>query len=166
MTALDKVSNAARAKRELQATLEAELRAEMGRRLEAADFAIIKAVGEALAEGNSKANIGRALGTKDYGTYNAFIVAAKQLNPTTDVTDTGLKIELIDYENNTILVEYEGHSAEFRASVMDSGTLFTTHTPLWDAEYTVRNQVVDQLDVRDDTWMYDEVLAWWNANVN
>lgn len=161
MTSLDNVASAAKAKRDLEKTLEARLRAEMAVQLEDADAAIVAAVAEAIRDGSKKAAIGRAIGTKDYNTYNAYIKRALNVMPTGSKTASGAVIE---QHGAFLYVEYNGWHADFTVAKLDGGIIFSTGESLWNDDYSQKNEVVDLLDVRDDTWLYDEVLDWYTKN--
>jgi hypothetical protein len=52
-------------------------------------------------------------------------------------------------------------SASFQMKTLDDGKLFLIAlNPLWNEDYTVRNDAVAFLDGKLDGFYYDEVVAW------
>lgn len=167
---LDAVSKAKQAYVIARTTLENHLREQMRNELNNLQTQVDIAVRYAVDAGESKASILRALGTKDYGTINSSlerthaVAEIKGANPLDSVYD-------ISYDDNGdefLYVSYQNHGkqgysgeARFRIKRLDNGgILFLSTTPLWNDDYTVRNDAVVALDGKTDGEYYDEAIAW------
>jgi hypothetical protein len=166
---LDAVQKAKTAYVVARTTLEARLREQIREELSNLQTQIDIAVRYAVDAGESKAAILRALGTKDYGTINASlertqgvaeVVGADPFGETYFVTHTP--------EYDRLDVNYVNHgpskangSASFQMKTLDDGKLFLIALdPLWNEDYTVRNDAVAFLDGKLDGYYYDEVVEW------
>ena len=129
------------------------------------------AVRYAYDNGETKAAILRALGTKDYGTLNASLertsgvaqlVGASWLDDVYTIMDDGID------PNEYLMVEYDNHGSRLISGVatfnivrtLDSRVMFSAVTPLWNEDYTVRNDVVAALDGVFDGEYYEEAAHW------
>jgi hypothetical protein len=161
---LEQVAAAAKAKRDLERTLEARLREEMKRQLAEADTALAVAAGQAFRAGTAKAAIGRALGSKDYNTYNDYITRGFDLTAgvESDTSATGASFSIDD--EYVVTVSYDGQVADFTTMSDDEGLLYARAiTPLWNEDYSVRNEVVNKLDLAYDGELYEEFIAFVNS---
>jgi hypothetical protein len=166
---LDAVAKARQAYVVARTTLEQRLREQMREELANLQTQVDIAVRYAVDAGESKAAVLRAMGTKDYGTLQASlertqgvaeIVGDDPLGETYFVTHTP--------EYDRLEVSYVNHgpskangSASFQMKTLDDGKLFLIAlNPLWNEDYTVRNDAVAFLDGKLDGFYYDEVVAW------
>lgn len=164
---LDAVSKAKQAYVIAKTTLEQRLRDQMRKELANLQTQIDLAVRFAFQGGESKAEIMRSLGTKDYHTLNA------SLERTSGVTEVkGIdpldECYTLDPVTGELNVTYDNHgpdsvsgTATFDYRVLDDGTKwFMARTPLWNEDFTVRNDVVSSLDNRQSGHYYEEALYW------
>lgn len=164
---LDAVFKAKQAYVMARATLEHRLRDQLSQELSNLQAQVDMAVRFAYEAGENKANILRSLGTKDYNTVT------KSLARTNAVTivegeDPLDKAYRFDAAEDKLYVTYQNHgpssitgTATFVVKKMDDGTTwFMAIDPLWNAGYTVRNEVVAALDGRQDGYYYDEAIRW------
>jgi hypothetical protein len=150
-----------------KATAEARLRELLANEMSNLQTQIDIAVRYAYDNGETKAAILRALGTKDYGTLNASlertagvaqIVGASWLDDVYSLLDGG----------KYLMVEYDSHGSRLVDGVatfevvhtVDGRIMFSTVTPLWNEDYTVRNDVVAALDGVFDGEYYEEASHW------
>lgn len=166
---LDAVQKAKTAYVVARTTLEARLREQMREELANLQTQIDIAVRYAIDSGETKAAVMRALGTKDYNTVKqsldrtqgvAEVVGADPLADVYSVRQTE--------DGDRLIVNYVNHGvskangrANFHMKTLDDGKLFLIALdPLWNADYTVRNDAVALLDGKLDGFYYDEVVAW------
>lgn len=163
---LDAVTKAKTAYVTAKATLEARLREQLRDELANLQTQIDIAVRYAVDSGESKANVLRALGTKDYGTLNASLERTSQVAEI--VGDDPLQdVYSYDSESQTLYVKYVNHGpsnytgeAVFDVRFVDAGVIFFSQTPLYSDDFTVRNDAVVALDGKTDGHYYDEANAW------
>ena len=164
-TRLDAVSKARQSYVVARATLEQRLREEIRVELNNLQTQVDIAVRYAFDAGESKASIMRAMGTKDYNTMNASLertsavaemVGADPLANVYSIVDGKLHVNWDDWS----ATEYKG-KASFEIKTLDDGTiLLLGEQPLWNDDYSVRNDAIALLDGRTDGQYYDEVVAW------
>lgn len=166
---LDAVQKAKTAYVVARTTLEARLREQIRQELSNLQTQIDIAVRYAVDAGESKANILRALGTKDYGTINASIERTQGVaevvgaDPFFDVyfvmhTPAGDRLD-VNYVNHGP-DKFNGR-ASFEMKELEDGTLLLLALDkLWNEDYTVRNDAVAVLDGKTDGYYYDEVITW------
>ena len=166
---LDAVQKAKTAYVIARTTLEARLREQMRTELANLQTQIDIAVRYAVDSGESKANILRALGTKDYGTINASLERTQGVaevvgaDPLADVyslqvvgDDTYIQVDYVNHGDDKL-----NGKAIFEVKYLDNGgILLLADRPLWNEDYTVRNDAVAVLDGKTDGYYYDEVIAW------
>jgi hypothetical protein len=162
---LEQVTAAAKAKRDLERTLEARLREEMKRQLAEADTALAVAAGQAFRAGTAKAAIGRALGSKDYNTYNDYITRGFDLTAGVEsdtTTPNGLVIGFTD--ERVVGVEYNGQYAEVEWLYDGESTepVVWTQYSMWNDDYSVRNEIV--YDVTNENGIYEDIVKWIERN--
>lgn len=150
-----------------RATLEARLREQMANELSNLQTQIDIAVRYAFDSGESKASILRALGTKDYGTLNASldrtdavtqVIGESWLDDVYTIMDGG----------KYLMADYDAHGGRLITGVatfsivntVDGRVMLQSVTPLWNDDYTVRNDVVAALDGVFDGEYYDEATGW------
>lgn len=164
---LDAVTKAKTAYVMARATLEARLREQMANELSNLQTQIDIAVRYAFDSGESKAAILRALGTKDYGTLNASlertdavteIAGESWLDNVYQLLDNGKHL-MVDYDNHGTR-EITGVATFEIITTVDGRKLFSSVTPLWNDDYTIRNDVVGVLDGQFDNEYYYEAVAW------
>jgi hypothetical protein len=164
---LDAVSKAKQAYVLSRTTLEQRLREKMNRELANLQTQLDLSVRFAFEAGETKADIMRSLGTKDYHTLNASLDRTQLV--TEIVGDDPLdKVYSYGDEDKILTVTYDNHgpnritgSATFEVKKMDDGTTwFMSRDSLWNETYTVRNEVVAALDGKQDGYYYDEVVDY------
>lgn len=164
---LDAVTKAKTAYVMSRATLEARLREQMANELSNLQTQVDIAVRYAFDSGESKAAILRALGTKDYGTLNASLGRTDAVAEIAGRDWLNDSYQLID-NGKYLMVEYQEHGtrqidgvATFEViTTVDGRTLFSSVTPLWNDDYTIRNDVVGVLDGQFDNEYYYEAISW------
>jgi hypothetical protein len=166
---LDAVAKSKQAYVIARTTMEQDLRERMRSELANLQTQIDIAVRYAIDGGESKADILRSLGTKDYGTINASLqrtqgvaqaVGADPFEGVYHVDEMG--------EKQMLYVNYVNHGpdkfnggARFDMQTFDDGRMFfTAREPLWNEDYTVRNDAVAVLDGKTDGYYYEEVRDW------
>jgi hypothetical protein len=127
------------------------------------------AVRYAVDAGESKAAILRALGTKDYGTINASLDRTQGVAEVVGADPFGDVYSVKQTEDgDRLVVNYVNHGASkangranFHMKTLEDGKLFLIALdPLWNGDYTVRNDAVAFLDGKLDGSYYEEVCAW------
>lgn len=162
---LDAVQKAKTAYVIARTTLEARLREQMREELSNLQTQIDIAVRYAVDAGESKANILRALGTKDYGTINASL---ERTQGVAEVVGADPLAEVYEIRDGYLCVNYVNHGpatmngiAAFDIKHLEDGKiLLLALDSLWNEDYTVRNDAVAVLDGKLDGYYYDEVIAW------
>jgi hypothetical protein len=167
---LDAVFKAKQAYVMARATLEHRLREQLSQELSNLQAQVDMAIRFAYEAGESKANILRSLGTKDYNTVtksllrtNAVVIVERE--------DPLAKVYDFDAEAGTLSVSYVNHGpsaitgvAFFDVKKMDDGTTwFMSRNSLWNDDYTVRNEAVAALDGKQDGYYYDEAVRYVNG---
>ena len=167
---LDAVSKAKQAYVIAKSSLELELRNKLRNELANLQTQIDIAVRYAYDSGESKAEIMRALGTKDYHTINASLERTEGVaeivgrNPLDDVYQV--------IAPNVLEVTYVNHgpsgyngTAVFDVKHLDDGgVMFLARDPLWSGDYKTRNDVVAVLDGVKDGYYYEEAVAWLSSS--
>lgn len=161
---LDAVAKAKQAYVLARSTLEARLREQMRTELANLQTQIDIAVRYAVDAGEKKADVLRALGTKDYNTLKASLdrtMAVKEIKGT-DPLDS-----VYSLDDDVLTVRYVNHGnakangvAEFEVTEIDGKVFLRSLTSLWNEDYTVRNDAVGYLDGRLDGEYYYEVCDW------
>jgi hypothetical protein len=162
---LDAVAKAKQAYVLARTTLEQRLREQMREELSNLQTQIDIAVRYAVDAGESKASILRALGTKDYNTVKASLDRTSGVAEIVGADPLGDVYSLFD---NVLYVNWQNHGAEkyngratFDIKRLDDGkVLLIGREPLWNDDYTVRNDAIAVLDGRTDGYYYEEVVAW------
>jgi hypothetical protein len=166
---LDAVAKSKQAYMVARATLEARLREQMKDDLKNLQTQVDIAVRYAVDAGESKAAVLRALGTKNFDTIKASlerthgvaeVVGADPLEGIYHLDEIG--------EKQMLYVNYVNHGPDkfngegrFDMQTFDDGRLFfTAREPLWNEDYTVRNDAVAVLDGKTDGYYYEEVRDW------
>lgn len=167
---LDAVSKAKQAYVLAKTTLENRLREQMREELLQLQTQIDIAVRYAIDHGEKRADVLRALGTKDYNTLMASLSRTQSVAEI--VGDDPLDdIYTFDPLNNTLSVVYDKHgpaiisgAATFHVrKVLDGAVWFMPIEPLWNEDFTVKNEVVAALDNKQDGYYYEEALRWLRA---
>ena len=165
---LDAVSKAKAAYVLAKTTLEARLREQLRDELANTQTQIDIAVRYAYNAGESKAEILRALGTKDYHTLNACLERTSLVEEVVgdDPLDT-----IFSRIDDTLQVVYNSEGpnsysgiARFHVANNLNGWLLSAITPLWSDDYTVRNDVVVALDGVTDGYYYEQAKQWLQQN--
>jgi hypothetical protein len=163
---LDAVKKAKQAYVMAKSTLEARLYEQLRNEMLNLQTQIDIAVRYAYDSGESKADILRSLGTKDYGTLNASLERTQAVTEVVgrDPLDSvysllGDDVVSVTYVNHGVN-NYSGH-ASFDVKKLDDGSfLFLSRDKLWSDDYKVRNDVVAALDGRTDGAYYEELSTW------
>jgi hypothetical protein len=161
-TRLDAVRKAKQAYVIAKATVEQRLRDEMARELSNLQTQIDIAIRYAYDSGETKANILRSLGTKNFRTV------AESLERTSAVTELLGDSPYSWSDKDTVTVAYDNYGpkaysgeASFVAKKLDDGRyLFLALDPLWSDDYKVRNDVVAVLDGTTDGFYYEDLVSW------
>lgn len=167
---LDAVTKAKTAYVTAKTTLEAKLREQLRSEMSNLQTQIDVAVRIAYNSGESKADIMRALGTKDYHTINASLARTEGVE---EVTGDDYRDEMYSLDGDTLTVRYDKHgpkeySGEARFNVkrmVDGGVMLLSLSDLWNHDYTVRNDVVAALDQRNDGFYFEEARDWLNEQL-
>jgi hypothetical protein len=169
---LDGVTRAKGAYALAKSTLEARLREQLKEELRKLNAQLDIAIRYAYDDGHSKADILRALGTKDFYTLkNSLertenVTEEKGINP----LDT---LYSFDSESGKFTANYVNHGpaeitgyAEFSFRILQDGTKwFMASTPLYTDDYATLNKVVAALDGKQDGYYYEEALDWLNEQI-
>jgi hypothetical protein len=166
---LDAVMKAKQAYVAARTTLEARLREQLKEELSNLQTQIDIAVRYAVDSGESKADVLRALGTKDYATINSSLERTRGVSEVVGVNplDRVYSLAVVDGVER-LTANYVDHGsmrytgdALFTVKRLDDGeVLFLSETPLWSDDYTKRNDVVVALDGRSDGEYYYEASEW------
>ena len=165
---LDAVSKAKRAYVMAKTTLEARLREQMRSELANLQTQIDIAVRYAVDSGESKADVLRALGTKDYNTLKSSL---ERTHGVAEIVGADPLADVYKLENNILEVNYVNHGTQryngeaiFAVKHLDDGNiLLLSASKLWNDDFTVRNDAVMALDGKSDGEYYEEVVAWIRA---
>lgn len=166
---LDAVSKARQAYVLARTTLEQRLREQMRDELLNLQTQVDIAVRYAFDSGESKAAIMRAMGTKDYNTMRASLERTQGVTEVRGTDPLGETYWITESEDGHRLnVRYVNHGpnkangkAMFHMKTLEDGRLFLIALdPLWNANYTVRNDAVALLDGKSDGFYYEEVVDW------
>lgn len=165
---LDAVTKAKQAYVIAKTTMENRLREQLKEELANMQTQIDIAVRYAYDSGESKANILRAMGTKDYHTLNsalertqgvAEVVGDDPLDRVYHVVDDVLHVTYIEHGPEKI----SGH-ASFNVVSTDGGLMFRPITPLYSDDFKERNHVVGALETIG-SWYYEEASGWWMSQL-
>lgn len=164
---LDAITKARSAYVLARATLEAKLRDQLRAELMNLQTQIDIAVRYAHDAGASKASILRAMGIKDYGTVKASLARTEGVSEVLG-QDPLDRIYSYNEETGEFVANYNLHgpqsitgSARFTFTVMQDGTKwFMPIDPLYNSDYSVRNDVVFAIGNRQDGHYYEEALHW------
>jgi hypothetical protein len=168
---LDAVTKARSAYVLARTTLEARLREQMREELNNLQTQIDIAVRYAYDAGASKASILRAMGIKDFGTLQASLSRTNGvIQP--EGEDPLDAVYGYDRHTETLVAKYQSHGpqaitgeASFQVKKMDDGSVwFMSRDPLWNADFTQKNDVVAALDNRQYGHYYEEALDWWKRS--
>ena len=128
--------------------VEEELRKLRIEKLAAEQASIEHIIVRAMAEGATLGQIKRAYGTKDHRTI-ANIVAARAMEIKALANarrEEKAKTDWFKLSDDLVLVEREDGAARFTWAEVDDKIMFTTEEPLWNEDFTVRNEAVALLD--------------------
>lgn len=162
---LDAVAKARQAYVVARSTLEQRLREQMRVELTNLQTQVDIAVRYAFDAGESKASIMRAMGTKDYNTMNASLERTQGVAEVVGADPLANVYQLVD---GKLHVDYADHGADkfngeavFEIKNLDSGVIMLLgDRPLWNQDYTVRNDAIAALDGKTDGHYYEEASAW------
>ena len=161
---LDAVSKAKQAYVIARSTLEARLREQMREELANLQTQVDIAVRYAVDAGEKKADVLRALGTKDYNTLKASLDRTHAVTQIKGVNPLDSVYTLI---GDVLTVRYKNHghanitgTADFEVSKIDGKVFLRSQSALYNEDYSERNDVVGWLDGRLDGEYYQEVTQW------
>lgn len=162
---LDAVSKARQAYLIAKSTLESRLREQMRIELMNLQTQVDIAIRLAYESGESKSAIMRAMGTKDYGTMQQSL---ERTQGVADIVGVDPLDSVYEIDGRKLYVRYVNHgsqgyngSAEFEIKKLDNGSiLLMANTPLWNEDYTKRNDAVAVLDGKSDGEYYEEAVKW------
>ena len=154
-----------------RATLEARLRDELESQLSNMQSRLDLTVRYAYDAGHSKAQILQAMGAKYYGIVNESL---ERTEGTEEIvgSDPLDSVYELDEARGALTVRYNNHGpaeitgeAIFEVKYMHDGTiLFFAHTPLWNEDYTKKNEVVAVLSNINEGYYYEEAIAWMTSS--
>lgn len=162
---LDAVSKARSELVIARATLEHRLREQLEEQLANMQAQVDLAVRYAYDHGHSKGQILSAMGAKYYGMVNDSLARTEGVS---EIVGDDPLADVYSLEGDVLTVRYEKHGpreltgeAEFLfKKMLDGGYMFLSRTPLYNEDYSVRNDVVGALDQRQDGPYYEEALEW------
>jgi hypothetical protein len=162
---LDAITRARAAYAIAKTTLEAKLRDKLKEELANLQTQVDIAIRYAYDSGESKASILRAMGTRDWKTLQSCLDRTEFVTELVGQDPLDKAYTIVD---DTLVVTYNNHGplgitgmASFTIKKMDDGTTwFMGVDPLWNADYSVRNDVVAALDGKQDGYYYQEAMGW------
>jgi hypothetical protein len=161
---LDGVAKAKQAYVLARSTLEARLREQMRTELANLQTQVDIAVRYAVDAGETKADVLRALGTKDYNTLKASLDRTQAVK---EIKGTNPLDSVYSLDDDILTVNYVGHghakisgTAQFEVAEIDGRVFLRSQSPLYNEDYSERNDVVGWLDGRTDGEYYNEVAQW------
>lgn len=167
---LDGVTKAKTAYVTAKTSLEARLREQLREELANLQTQVDIAVRMAYNSGQSKAEIMRALGTKDYHTVNACLARTEGVE---EVKGDDPLDSVYSYEDGVLSVKYVNHGpreltgeAQFEVQNFHDGSImFFALTPLYNEDYSQRNLVAMVLDQKFDGFYHEEAERWLRAQL-
>jgi hypothetical protein len=165
---LDAITRARAAYAMAKTTLEAKLRERLKEELSNLQTQVDIAIRYAYDSGESKASILRAMGTRDWKTLQACLDRTDAVTQIVGQDPLDKAYTIID---DTLVATYNNHGplditgmGTFAIKKMGDGTTwFMAVDPLWNADYSVRNDVVAALDGKQDGYYYEEAMGWLNG---
>ena len=162
---LDAVSKAKQAYGLAKSTLAIELRRRMQRELANLQTQLDIAIRYAVDSGESKADILRALGTTS---YNTIYESLARTSGVAKVVGTDPLDRVYRLEDNILHVSYSGHGpndysgeADFEIKNIPGGRIMLLSiSPLYNEDYSIRNDVVASLDQKTEGFYFEEVSEW------
>jgi hypothetical protein len=153
-------------------TLEQRLMDELRKQLASLSAQVDLSVRFAFNGGSNKAEILRALGTKDYRTIYESLERTEGVERV-DGIDPLNSVYVMSSNNEVITATYTNHGPQGISGIAsfdirrmeDATTWLMARDPLWTDDYTVRNYVVAALDGQQDGFYYKEAMVWLNGNV-
>jgi hypothetical protein len=163
---LNAVENSKQAYTLARTSVERRLREAMKSELANLQTQVDIAVRYAYDSGESKASILRALHTKNWGTVIESLERTAGVTEIKGVSEQDKMFKMT--AKNVVLVTYKNHgpsnysgSSSFAVKKLDDGKyLFISESPLWNEDFSVRNDVVAVLDGVNDNFYYEELSKW------
>lgn len=145
---LDQLSERRLAFKAYQQQVEEELRALRLEKLGAEKASIEYLVAKAAAEGATTGQIKRAYGTKDHRTIADILGArAKEIEAIRTAAEEAKRgPEWFQLDSEFVRVFLGEHSAMFQWHDVEGELMFTTEEPLWNEDFTIKNEAVALLD--------------------
>lgn len=137
-----------------RARIDEELRTLRAEKLAAEQAAIEQIIVRAMAEGATLGQIKRAYGTKDHRTISDIVTSrADEIQAVRDAREAKRKAteDWFKIREDNILVTINGHEAFFTYTNVDDVIMFTTDTPLWNEDFSIKNEAVAILDGKTET---------------
>lgn len=162
---LDAVTKAKTAYVTTKTTLEARLRKQLQAELANMQAQVDLAVRLAFNSGETKADIMRALGTKDFHTIANSLARTEGV---TEIVGEDPLDKVYSFADGVLSVNYVNHGsgnvtaqATFDVQKLaDGSVMLSAHEPLWNETYTVKNDAVALLSGRFDGEYYEEAIEW------
>lgn len=162
---LDAVTKSKTAYVTAKTTLEARLRERLKEELSNLQTQVDIAVRIAYNSGESKADIMRAMGTKDYHTLNAALARTEAVeeirgdDPLGNVYALDGDVLTVDYLKHGV-GELTGKARFTVKRLADGEIMLDPIDSLWNDDYTIKNQVVAVLGGRFEGEYYEEAIEW------
>lgn len=162
---LDAVSKAKQAYAMAKSTLAIELRKRMEKELANLQTQLDIAIRYAVDAGESKADILRALGTTSYNTIYESLARTSAVSEVVGVDPLDSVYKL---DGDMLHVSYSNHGpkgysgeATFDIKHLDGNRImFLSRSPLYNEDYSVRNDVVACLDQNLEGFYFEEAIEW------
>lgn len=132
-----------------RAKVDEELRRKRVELLAAEQAAIEGIVVRAMAEGATLGQVKKAYNTKDHRTIATIVAArAHEIDAVRKQKDEAkAKDDWFTFEDDTVLVVLDGHgTARYTWTEIEGELMFTTDEPLWNDDFTIKNEAVALLD--------------------
>lgn len=149
-----------------KSTLEHRLREQLNKEMSNLQTQIDIAVRYAYDSGETKANILRALGTKD---FNTVVRCLERTSAVAEIVGESPLDSIYSWlDKDTVRAVYKDHGpnnysgeASFVVKKLDNGSyLFLSLDSLWSEDYKTRNDIVAALDGKTDGHYYEELVSW------
>lgn len=162
---LDAVSKAKQAYALAKSTLAIELRKKMEKELANLQTQLDISIRYAVDAGESKADILRALGTSS---YNTIYESLARTSGVAEVVGVDPLDSVYRLEGDVLHVAYRSHGpkeysgeATFDVKRLEGNRIMLlSQSPLYNDDYSVRNDVVASLDQKLEGFYFDEVTEW------
>lgn len=151
---LDELTQQRAAFRARRARIDEEVRKLRAERLAAEQAMIEMIIVKAMVEGATLGQIKRAYGTKDHRTISDIVTSREaEIQAMRDAREAEIKAteDWFKIRDNGILVTIGEHEALFTYTYVGDVLMFMTTTPLWNDDFTTKNEAVALLDGKTET---------------